>query len=207
MKKITYVTMKDGSKLEGSFKGGQEALNGGWKWITFKPTDGKRMKIQAADIKSMLVPESKLSKLSEATSIINDATKWDQDVTLNKDAIKEGYYYYETTTLAKKKKDIVAVRQILNPGYSDKIKVLDNKAGIDGPTARLGGIKVAGGNDRSYFIIVGDAKAIKVSAKKYDEQFLELFAACPEFVDKYKSDISWSDIEKHVFEFSQSCKE
>jgi hypothetical protein len=207
VKKISYLTMKDGSKIEGQFKGGQEALNGGYKWITFKPTDGKKMKIQAAEIQSILLPESKLSKISAATSVIGDATKWGDDVQINEEAVKEGYAYLETITIAKKKKEITAVRQILNPGYSDKIKVLDNKAGMNGATTSLGGIKVAGGKDRSYFIKVGDAKAIKVSAKKYDEQFQELFGSCPEFIAEYGTDIKWSDIEEHVFAFSQMCNE
>ena len=207
MKKTAYLTMKDGTKYEGSFKGGQEALNGGYKWIFFKPTDSKKMKIQAEDVQSVLIPQSTLSKLNEASNFLNDATKWGEDVTINKEAVKEGYYYYETVIVAKKKKDIIAVRQILNPGYAAKIKVLQNKIGMKGPGASIGGIQVAGGKDRSYFIKVGDAKAIKVNAGKYEELFAELYGSCPEFVDKHKADISWSDVEAHVFEFSQMCKE
>jgi len=206
-KKITYLTMADGTKMEGQFKQGQTALNGGYKWIYFKPTDGKKKKIQAAEIASMLIPQSKLSKIGEASNFLNDATQWDKDVEINKDAVKEGYCYFETTIIAKKKKEITALRQILNPGYAAKIKVLDNRAGMDGPSASLGGIKVAGGKSRSYFIKVGDAKAIKVSVKKYDELFETLYGTCPEFMEKNGQDPKFSDIEKHVFEFSQMCNE
>lgn len=207
VKKTAYITLADGSKIEGQFKGGQQALNGGYKSITFKTTEGEKMKIQAEDIQSMLLPESKLSKISAATSVIGDATKWSDDVQINEEAVKEGYAYFETVIIAKKKKEITAVRQILNPGYAAKIKILDNAAGMSGPSTSLGGIKVAGGNDRSYFIKVGEAKAIKVSANKYEEQFAELYASCPEFIEEYGSEIKWSDIEEHVFAFSQMCNE
>lgn len=204
-KKTAYLTLADGTELEGSFKVGQEAINGGYKWISFKPEGGKKTKYQAEEVKSMLVPQSTLSKIGEATSMLGDATKWDQDVKLNEDAIKEGYYYYETIMLKKKKKEILAVRQILNPGYASVIKVLNNKAGMDGPSASIGGIKVAGGDSRSYLIKVGDNPAIKVKAGKYDELFSDLYGSCPEFVEKHKDEIKWSDIEAHVFEFSQMC--
>lgn len=207
MKKTAYVTLNDGTELVGSLRAGQESLNGGYKWISFRPEGEKKRKILAEEVKSMLIPRSQLSKIAEASNFLDDATKWGEDVSINKAAVKEGYYYYEAVIIQKKKKEILAIRQILNPGYAAKIKVLDNKMGMSGPSASIGGIKVAGGKDRSYFIKIGDAKAIKVSAPKYKDQFADLYASCPEFVDKYKDDVQWSDIEKHVFEFSQMCSE
>ncbi len=207
MKKEAYLTLTDGTELIGQFKGGQEAINGGYKWIFFKPEGGKKAKYQAEQVKSMLIPQSKLSKFNEATSVLTDATKWDEEANINEDAVKEGYYYYETIMLRKKKKEILAVRQILNPGYSDKIKVLNNKTGMDSPTASIGGIKVAGGDSRSYLIKVGDDPAIKVKAGKYEELFEQLYGSCPEFMEKHKDDIKWSNVEAHVFDFSQMCNE
>jgi hypothetical protein len=205
IKKQAYVTLKDGTMMEGMFKGGQEALNGGYKWIFFKPNDGKKQKIKAEDIQSALLPHSALSKISEAANLIDDATRWGDDVKINEDAVKEGYSYMESIVITKKNKEVLALREILNPGYSDEIKVLENAMGLDNPTASIGGIKVAGGDSRSYFFKIGDAKAIKVNASKYEEMFEEIYGSCPEFIEKYGGDVSWADVEEHVFAFSQMC--
>ncbi len=207
VKKTAYLTLADGSKLEGKFRSGKASINGGYKTIVFKTMDGEKLKLDAIDVKSILIPQSSLGALAESMDQITDASQWGDDAKINEDAVKEGYYYYETVVIAKKKKDVPAVRQILNPGYADQIKVMTNEMAMKGPSASLGGIKVAEANASSYFIKVGDDKAMKVKAGKYQELFSQIYAACPEFIEKYKDDIKWKDLEKHVFEFSQMCQE
>lgn len=207
VKKTAYLTLADGTELEGQFRTGKQSINGGYKAITFKTADGKKMKLDALDVKSILIPQSNLGKLGAELDKIGDATQWGDGAKINEDAVKEGYYYYETVVIAKKKKDVPAIRQILNPGYSDMIKVMTNEMAMSGPSASIGGIKVAEANASSYFFKVGDAKAIKIKAGQYKEMFAELYGSCPEFVEKNKDDITWSQLEKHVFEFSQMCSQ
>lgn len=205
VKKTAYLTLADGTKLEGQFRTGKPSINGGYKAITFKTADGEKLKLDAIEVHSILIPKSKLGKFSESMDKIGDATQWGDDAKINQDAVKEGYYYYETVVIAKKKKDVPALRQILNPGYSETIKVMSNEMAMKGPSASIGGIKVAESNASSYFIKVGDNKAIKVKSGQYNDLFNEIYGTCPEFIEKYKDDIRWNSLEEHVFEFSQMC--
>jgi hypothetical protein len=207
MKKTAYITLNDGTEYTGQFRGGT-VVNGVYKSITLKEEDGKKHKWKPEEIKTMLVPLSKLAKVDQASKNMNNASKWNDDSSLNEEAIKEGYTYYEIVTIKKKKKEQIVLLQLLNPAYSDKIKVYHNPMANETMGPSLGGIKLAGGDARTYFVNKeGNDYAEKFGKPKYKENYATLFGGCAAFNEKFGEDIKWSDFQQHVYFFETECKE
>jgi hypothetical protein len=169
--------------------------------------DGKdnKRELEATDIQFMYLPVSGWEKFAKDMEI--DATKFDDDSSLNQALIEEGYAYFETVEVILKKKKQTALMQLLNPAYADKIRVYHDPWAQEQAGLTMGGIKVAGGGDKSFYVKVADKAAFKLEKKNYDESFAELFGSCKSFVKDNNKDPKWNDFEKHVYDFSKACVE
>lgn len=206
MKKTAYVTLMDGSEFSGQFRGGT-MVNGVYKSVTLKEEDGTKHKWKPEEIESMLIPLSKMAKVDQASKNMSKASKWKDDSSLNEAALKEGYILYEGVTVTKKKKEQTVLLQLLNPAYASKIKVYHNSMSRETAGPSIGGIKLAGGDARTYYVKKGDANAEKFGKPKYQENYTTLFGDCEAFVEKFGADIRWAAFQEHVYFYDTECKE
>lgn len=201
-KKVSYVTLQDGTKLEGKVaklyrKKGQIQA------VKLLMANGKKQKIEAEKIKHMYLKPSGFAKFTKANAFLSDATQW-KDNDLEKDIIKQGYIYMEQTEVKIKKKTRTLIMQVVNPSFCGKIRVFDNP--FAGQTAGLGvaGIRVTGGKKTSFYIKKGDGVAYRIRKKKYRKEFPILFEDCSTVKDKYPKG-KWNDLAQQVFEYDKSC--
>ncbi len=204
-KKTSYLTMDDGSQIAGNLKGLR------WKRglideVKLKDMNDNKVKIKPEKINFMYLPPSTMAKAAGTLGFLENAGQW-QSADLDKDIIGKGYVYLEKSEVRIKKKTRTLMMQLVNPSFSNKVKVYDDP--LTGETMGLGvaGVTFVGGGGKSYFVKKkGDKIAHKLHKKNYDEEFKMLFGDCKAVVKKYGKNPKWSDFEAHVWEYTQACK-
>lgn len=207
-KKTSYLHMEDGTVNEGLL-GGFKRAKGQIETVKMKNESGGKIKIDPALIKFMYIPPSGLGKLAAANNRISNVSKWEAPSNMDSTLMGEGYVYFEKmTTQIKKKKTEDLMLQMLNASFSSKIKVFYDPFAKETIGVSVGGVTVAGGLDKSYYVHkVGSTEpAFKLEKKNYKEQFALLFGDCDEFMAKYGDNIKWSDLETHIYEYTQMCE-
>lgn len=204
-KKPSIINLEDGTKIEGLIDD-IDRQKGLIEEITIKDAKGKKRKLKPAQIKSMYLAPSGFDKFTQAYSFLNDATQWGQ-TDLDKDIIGKGFAYFEKTevTLTKKKTETLLM-QLVNPSFSNKIKVYFDPRAKETMSLGIAGVKLAGGDAKSYYIKKGSENAFKLEKKNYDDEFKGMYEDCPEIMTKYGKNMSWSDLEKHIFDHSRCSK-
>jgi hypothetical protein len=198
-KKTSYVTLEDGTELEGELKD-LDRKKGLIEEVTLKDADGKKHKIKPEDIKHMYLPPSGLSKLAAAYEFLYDATQWD-DNDLEKDIIGKGYAYFEKSDVQIKNKTKVLLLQLLNPSFSSKIRVYSDPFAGETASVGIGNVKLAGGDEKSYYVKKGDKAAYKLKKKDYRTDYDMLFKDCSDL--KKIKQVKWSEFAEHVFKYNK----
>lgn len=203
-KKTSYVTLIDGTELEGKVKK-FDWKKGLFEGITLV-VDGKKKKLEGKDISHMYLQPSGLSKLGDIYDLTNNDDKV-VDHTMNSELLKEGYVYFEQTECYyKKKKKETLLLQLLNTAFSNKVKVFHDPYARESASVGIGSFKVAGGNAKSYFIKKGDDVAFKLKKKNYDETASDLFGDCPDYFKTIEDALNWSKLGNHILDYSTECK-
>lgn len=204
-KEIAYINLEDGTKIEGTIDD-IDRKKGLIEEIVILPTgQKKKRKIQAEEIKNMYLPASGYNKLVNASEQTFNAQKW-KDNNVNMDIINKGYAYFEKSTVGIKKDVEVLLMQMVNPSFSQKIKVYHDPRAQESMRFGVAGITMAGGDDKSYYVKVGDTAAVKIKRKDYDEAYLALYKDCPELLKKLKDDHRWSKFDEHLWAYTTECK-
>lgn len=202
-KKISYLTMTDGTTMEVYLKT-YKREKGLIKEMKVEGQDGKKVKIKPEDIKYMYLPQSGFDKFAKEMDFLHDVQKWDnKDIDQSK--VADGYIYFEQAEVKVKKEKLTLMMQLLNPSFSSKIKVYHDPYAAETASVGVGGFTLAGGNDKSFYIAVKGETAYKLAKKDYDEEFSKIFGKCSAIKSKYK-DAKWSDFEAHVYEHSLNCE-
>jgi len=202
-KKSSYVFMEDGSEIEGTIKK-LKRKKGLIKELNIKDENGKEMTIPIEDIKYAYLPQNGLDKAWKIFDFIGDATQWN-DGLHDKDRIAEGYAVFEKTMVKVKKNKQVLLTQLLNPGTCERIKVYHNPWSSETAGLGVGGIKVTGGKDKSYYVSKDGAVAFKLQKKKYDDYFSDLFGECQSVKKDYEN-TKWNEFENALFAFNSDCE-
>ncbi|NNE30509.1 MAG: hypothetical protein HKN16_12795, partial [Saprospiraceae bacterium] len=169
-KKTSYITLKNGSTVEGTIKD-LDRKKGIIEEVKLKDGSGKVIKLKPSEIDYMYLPASGWDKMGSSLGFLSDASRWDND-DLDQDKIARGYVYIESSDVMVKKKRMQLLVQLLNPHFSQKIKVYHDP--LAGETASIGiaGVKVAGGLDKSYYVKKESAKAaVRLKKKDYSDEF------------------------------------
>ena len=130
--------------------------------------------------------------------------KWDR-ADIESDLIKDGYVYFEGANVDLKQGDRVLLLQLLNPGFSSKLKVFFDPKAKETTGVGFGGLTVAGGLEKSYYIQRGDEAAYKMKKKDYKKDFENFYKDCSEIYQEYGEKPDWPDFAKHVFYYSENC--
>lgn len=197
-KKTAYVTLKDGSEIKGSIdelvrKKGLVVL------VKIEDGNGEKHKLKAESVNYMYLPPSGLDNYVKATDFLTDAQKWNNDK-LNQDFLNQGYAYFESSNVKIKKKQRVMIMQLLNPTFSKTVKVYHDPFAKETMSAGVGGVTLAGGHAKSYYIRIGDDAAFKLEKKSYAKQFVPLWSKCEAL--KSTTDIQWKDLSKHIVQYT-----
>lgn len=201
-KKTAYITLKSGNEVEGTVKK-ISRKKGLIEEIMIVSESGKKVKYDPADIQHMYLPPSGFDKLSNALEYMDDATMWSNS-DLNADIINKGYAYFEQAEVMVKKKKMTLLMQLLNPSFSGKVQVYHDPFANETASVGIGGIKMAGGDDKSYYVKKGDEVAIRLKKKDYDEHYERLFGDCAEVGAKEK--IKWSEFQATVYAYDKECE-
>ncbi len=200
-KKPMYITMMDGKEVTCNYKS-QKIKKGLITEITVT-MDGKKKTIMAEEIKEMYVPQSGLDKLVALSDFANDATRWESE-DINMEHIKEGYaYFIQSPTQMRKKKEGNVLMQLLNPAFAQYVKVFHDPFAAESASASIGGIKVAGGIAKSYFVKVGDDKAFRVSKGDYKDNASKIYTDCG--VTGSAKSYKWSNFGEELFTYTKEC--
>lgn len=206
VKKDAIIKLKNGKEVKGNYRKSKRK-KGLFLSITIKDAKGDKQTYKAEDIEYMYLPATKLEGFFKAMDKADNLSKWDNDSSLNEEYLKDGYAYYESVTTKVKRKTRVALLQILNPAYCQKVRIYNNPWAGETAGLNVGGLKVTGGDTRSYYVkAAGQEKAFLLKKKNYKDEFKNLYgSSCKAFLKKYKK-IKWTDIEEHVFEHAKSCE-
>jgi hypothetical protein len=200
--KTAYVNLLDGSKVEGTVED-LDRKKGLIEEITIKDGAGKKIKLQPAQIKDMYLPPSNYAKLNTGLDRATEVSSWSDD-DINNQYINEGYAYFENSKVFVGKKEQVMMLQLLNPATSKGIKVYQDPLARETMGVGIAGIDVVGGEEKSYYVKVGDATAFRLFKKDYKSEFKNIFKDCKAVLDGVKSP-DWSDFDKHVATYSKDC--
>lgn len=195
--KPCYITLKDGSKLEGEMNQ-LDRRKGLIEEITIKTADKKKHELEAKDIKEMYLPASGFQKLMDMDNAMMNVKTYSGEIDM--EHIKKGYAYFVSTKVILKKEPEDLLMQVVNPGFSERILVFHDPQAAETASVGIGGFTVAGGDDKSYYIKVGEVAAYKLKKKDYADAFPVLFKDCPEILTKYGKKPIWTDFDTHVYE-------
>ncbi|MFN8339716.1 MAG: hypothetical protein U0T36_11935 [Saprospiraceae bacterium] len=113
----------------------------------------EKVKLKPEEVKHMSHSTKwRFDKLGRLNKTITNSEKWDDDHSAHAQHIKDGYVYFETTDVWIKKKKMTLLLQILNPGFARNIKVFFDPYAGETASFGFGGIKVAGGDAKSYYV-------------------------------------------------------
>ncbi len=203
-KKESFITLTDGKEITG-FIDDIDRKKGLIEEITIIDMNKKKIKLKPEDVKHMYIAPSGFDKFAAGNRLMSDATKWNDDKSAHAEHIKSGYVFFETTEVMVKKKKLTLLLQLLNPGFANKIKVYFDPYAGETASLGFGGIKVVGGDAKSYYFKKGDNVAFRMEKKNYDEEIGNLYGDCPSLKKEFEKKMSWSNVEKHVFYYSEKC--
>jgi hypothetical protein len=203
-KKTSYITLKDGTEIEGTIKK-IDRKKGLIEEIKIENAEGKKEKYKPEDVAHMYLPQSGFDKFSQAMDVATDAQKWN-DQKMNQELLDSGYVYFENADVYyKKKKKMELLMQLLNPTFSKQVKVFHDPMAKQSASVGIGGVTVAGGNEKSYFVKTSDdVPAYKLKKKDYKDEFKVLWKDCEELMNK--ENIRWSELSEDVLAYSK-CME
>jgi len=205
-KKTTFITLKDGTEVSVFIKN-LKFKKGLIDELKVLPANGgKKVKINPEDISHMYIPPSGMAKLAQKMDAATDLTKI-QDNDLSSEHLDDGYLYMESSEVqVKKKKTQYCMLQLMNPSFSKQVKVYNDPLSGETVGVGIGGMTLAGGLAKSYYIKKkGEKLAVRIKKKEYKKDMEEIFSKCPSVVKKYGADPSWSEFEKFIYEYSTEC--
>jgi len=203
-KEPAYIMLEDGSKLVGTLDN-LSRRKGLIEEVVIKDMSGKKIKLNPEQIKSMYLMPSGFSKFSTNMDAGTKVKKWDAKY-IDSEIIKKGYAYFEKAKVFIKDKEEMLLMQLLNPGFNTKIRVFHDPFAAETMRTGIGGMTMAGGDDKSYYVQVGDLPSKKLKKKEYDDEIKVMYASCPDLVKKIGQKLRWTEFAQHVYEFTFECQ-
>ncbi len=200
-KKPTYLTMADGNEIEGTVKK-LDKKRGLIEEIRIM-VDGSKKTYDIETIDFAYFPQSGWDKFAKASDFLNDAQQWKKGP-VDKDRMKDGYAYFEKANVIVKKKEMTLLMQLLNPMNCGKLKVYHDPFAMETAGIGFGGIQVAGGDDKSYYLSKDGETAVRFTKKNFRKEFEAYFADCPEVVKEYM-EAPWRQFSEIVNKYNDVC--
>ena len=202
-KKISYFELTNGVTMEGYIRS-YDSYKGFIEKIRFIDKDGKKHIINAKDINRMFLYPSTVSKLIFTCEFIKEPTFNIEDEA--NIVLSNGYVMFESSEVylkGKKGRKKYFLLPVLNPSYSDKIKIFPDPDAYTYSKTKIVGVttkKVLS----SYYVKKGDLPAFKITRWNYKKVYKELYKGCSELENMTKP--HWSAFKEHIFQYSK-CNE
>ncbi|SOE20072.1 hypothetical protein SAMN06298216_0573 [Spirosomataceae bacterium TFI 002] len=194
-KKPAYVTLQNGEEIEGEIND-LDRRKGLIEEITLEI--GKKKKtFKSSEIKSMYLPASGLSKLNNQMDVATKLDKWDNR-SVNLGHINEGYALFELTEVQIKKNTEMLLMQLVNPTSCSKLRVYFDPWAPQTMGVGIGGMTVAGGLDKSYYVSLPNKAAFKLQKKNYVESLPIIFEGCESLIKEAAEEDKWKELATHV---------
>ena len=206
-KKPAYVTLKDGTEIEADIKD-VDRKKGQINELKLIGSGKKKIKITANEIAKLYMAPSGFEKMQQQSNFMSDMSKWGKS-----DASKyldKGYTMYtnQLVSLKNKKKEAEYLMQVVNPKYSHFIQVFSDPWAKETSSIGFGGMKLAGGIAKSYYIKKGDEKVLWLTKKDFDKHFASLFMDNDKFKAKYADHkFKWSLLGVYVLDYTEFLAE
>lgn len=200
-KKPAYVTLKNGTEIEGKIK----KLNrkkGQIRGLKIETAEGKK-EIPASEIQSLYMAPSGLDKLQKMNNYMTSMERWGR--TDIKDVANKGYSLYtnQRVSLKNKKKEAEYLMQMVNPSYGKLIQVYNDPFAGETASIGFGGLKLAGGIAKSYYVRKGD-KIMWLHKRDFKENFESLFFDNEKFKKEYEGKkIKWSLLGVYILDYTR----
>lgn len=190
-KKVSIITMKDGTKRKGYVKR-VRTKRGQINTLIFRDsiTDEKE-KIEAKDIAEALMYASGFEKFNKVGRKIERLGMGQRKSVRKATSNDQIYFVNQTVSIKNKKDEKEFLMQLINPDFDDIISVYYDPFASQSGGFSTGGVTFGGGVLKSYYVKKGD-KIIWLRKKKLKENYDFLFGDNPEFVKKYPANsINW----------------
>ncbi|MDH5398859.1 MAG: hypothetical protein OEX02_11975 [Cyclobacteriaceae bacterium] len=202
-KDISYVTLENGTEVKGTLND-IDRKKGLIKLIKIEDGTGTVHKLKPGAVKYMYAMPSGFDKAMKAVNFLTDAQKWNNEK-LSQDLLDQGYVYFETVNVKIKKKTMPMMMQLLNPTFSKSVKVYHDPFAKETVGVGVGGVTVAGGLAKSYYMMLdSDNAAYKIEKKQYKKSFPALWDKCSSL--SQQSDINWNEFTDHVIGYTECDK-
>ncbi len=166
--------------------------------------NGEKQEIDISTIRTAYFPISALGRLNGALDQATTASKWEQ-AGLKSNLLGDGYVLFEKAPVIIKGKEEPALVQLLNPGFSDKIRVYADFNASESNSYGIGGVTLVGGDDLSYYIRKGDSPAERVRRKDFKGRIATYFGDCPTLANQLEKSYDWPSLPKYISQYSD-CK-
>jgi len=155
----------------------------------------------------MYLAQSAMGQMAQKLDAMDDLTKI-MDGELDAGHLDDGYLYMESSNVqVKKKKTQYCMLQLMNPTFSKNIKVYNDPLAGESASVGVGGMTLAGGLAKSYYIKkAGEDVAMRIKKKEYKQDMEALFSECSEVLAKHSSSPKWDQFEQFIFDYSTMCK-
>ncbi len=205
IKEVAYIHLEDGTTLEGIINSVNKT-NGLIKSISITPSgEKKKVNLKSEAISEMYLPISSFNKLDNAINRTFNKHVLGRNKGINTEIIDKGYVYFEKTKVVKNKEIEELLLQVLNPSFSEKVKVYDIPLAKVSASTEVAGITITYDENKSYFVKVGDATAIKLRKKDYDDAYAALYKDCPTLLKKLENNHRWAKFDEHLWSYSTEC--
>jgi hypothetical protein len=203
-KKLSYVTLKDGTKIVGHKKD-VDRKKGQIYYIKIKDKDsGKKVKLKSDKIKEMYLHPGGLQKAFKTLNHIYDVRQWERS-DLDNDVLNQGYIYFKNqmVSLKNKKKEKEYLMQLVNAPFSKFIEVYGDPFAKQTTKLGFAGFNLAGGLAKSYYV-KKEGKIFWLRKKNLEDYYTTLFGDSKEFKEKYPVDkIKWLHFSEYVAEYTK----
>lgn len=203
-KKDSYYTLKDGTELTGKVDK-IKRKKGLILSVRVELPNGEKRTLNASEIDHMYLAPSGFDNYVKAVDKVNSMNKWFEDTEVNQGYIEEGYVLFESATFIIKKKQREVLAQLLNPGYSSHARVYFDPFAKETTRLGVGGIDVAGGDAKSYYVKIGDKPAYLLKKKDYKKAEADLYKGCRKLAPAFDNKLKWTDFSKHLYYYTTEC--
>jgi hypothetical protein len=200
-KKPVYLTLKDGEELKVMAKK-IKVKKGLILSLKVEKDNGEVAIITSEEIKCMYAAPKGIESFANKVDFISDASKWGDDKLVG-EYLNQGYGYFEQSEVKIKKKTKTLLLHLLNPQFSNKVKVYNDPYAKESASIGVGPVK-AGGYEKSYYMKKSDEQvAYMIKKKDYKKEFAPLWSNCSDMT-KYEK-VSWKQLVEHILTYSE-CK-
>lgn len=198
------VRLTTGESVVGRL-GGATLINGYLSSFRFRPdSGGEKVSYRAEDVERIAVKVDRAARFvmrSESQTSLLEMMRSDFEKVVVTDSV-----IYETARRANRRGS-VRLMQLLNPGFDSLVKVFADPNAKKTLGLSISGVRLSGGEDKSFLFVQGDERTVLVKKGSYTEDFATLFGRCPTMIQEFADErLRWVDVAAHVFVYDRRCR-